>query len=923
MGLLLGTRDGDDRQVTAHAQHRRKLIEVALPLDEINAACKADKDRKTGTIRNLHKWFAPMPLPAWRALLFAALVDDPGDDEKRAYLLDVTKRLVANGAELPDEATIEEARKIVEVECRGQVPTVMDPFCGGGSTLVEAQRLGLPTFGSDLNPVPVLITRTLTELLPRVHGRQPVHGDATAGRGPRVGLATAIPGMFSSMPSSRSRTYSRYDGLKQDVSYYAELVRAQAWDQLKQHYPIGEGETPVAWLWARTARCPNPACRIETVLTTSWWLSKKKNDLAWIEPSVEGGTVRLTVVSGRRTEEAPPPPKAGRGGSFICLACPSVLDEHYVAAEGVSGGIGLRMTAVVAERAGRRLHREPTDIDLRAAESVPAVEFPEIALPDIPRWFSGPRFGLTHQVDLYTRRQLFTLTTFAELVRSVRSTVMNDDGDADWAAAVTTLLGLAVGRMARYGSSQSQWRQRTAAHAKAESVFTRNDLPMMWDFAETFFMSRSVGDWMQACQSVCSSVGWTVAGEGRAERGDARTARAGRPSLVATDPPYFDAIGYADLSDYFYVWHRLALRDVHPDLYTTIAAPKSGELTAVPAHHGNSKEAARRYFIDGFTETFRNLQKSMAQGFPMLVVYASKEQKAGKEEETRWSSILTAMVEADLAIVGTWPIHGTGSTRMIGLGTNAVASYVVMVCRPRPETAGTCSLGDFNRALRRELKPAVHDLQAAGILPVDLAQAAMGPGMQVYSRYRNVLDQNGKRVPVEQALRLINAALGEVLDEQEGELDPYSRFAVAWWQKHAWNAASFGEADQLARPQGLSVDDVVRAGVAHYPKPGFVQVLGSDAMNREWTPSADTRPSAWEAVHHLADRLIEGGGSLDAGRLMGGLGVFRDPAQALVYRLHDIAAKKGRAKDQERYNALIGSWSDLLAVAATEKDGLF
>jgi len=343
----------------------------------------------------------------------------------------------------------------------------------------------------------------------------------------------------------------------------------------------------------------------------------------------------------------------------------------------------------------------------------------------------------------------------------------------------------------------------------------------------------------------------------------------------------------------------------------------------MPGRHGNSRAAARTYFIEGFTETFRNLQLSLAPGLPMIVVYASREQKGGGDEETRWSSILTAMVLADLQITGTWPILGTTDRRMVGQGTNAVATYVAMVCRPRPASAGTCSLGDFNRALRRELKPAVHDFQAAGILPVDLAQAAMGPGMQVYSRYREVVDQAGKRVSVDQALRLINAALGEVLDEQEGELDPYSRFAVTWWERHGWNAAPFGEADQLARPQGLSVDDVVRSGVAGYPKAGFVAALGAEELNRTWRPSADSRPTAWEAVHHLADRLIVGGGTLQAARLMGQLETLRDPAQALVYRLHAIAARKNRPKDQERYNALIGSWSDLLALSATEKDGLF
>ena len=906
--------------------HPKKLIEVALPLDEINAACKADKDRKTGTIRNLHKWFAPMPLPAWRALLFAALVDDPDDDEKRAYLLDVIKRLVANGADLPDDDTIEEARGILGAQFPDGVPTVTDPFCGGGSTLVEAQRLGLPTFGSDLNPVPVLITKTLTELLPKVHGGQPLHpAPAKRSGGGRQGASPArVTDELALLTSPTDvAAHHGYDGLVADVNFYAERIRDLAWDELKEHYPLKDGESPVAWVWARTAKCPNPVCGLQTVLTTSWWLSKKQGDLAWVEPRVGPDRIELQVVTGQTCGAPPESPKAGQG-VFLCLGCRTTLTGAHLRSEGMAGRLGMVLMAVVADRRGLRIYREPTQSEQDAIRSIPKRD--DVAQVPLTGWTRDVRpvlYGLSTQADLYTPRQLNTLATFARLIGQTYADVLADGGSEEWARSVTTLLTLAFGKLAQYGSTQCRWYLRTTSHAKAVSAFDRNDMPMMWDFAETVFTTESVGGWMQQVATSVRALPYAPSGTGSVERADARTTRAPRAGLVATDPPYFDAIGYADLSDYFYVWHRLALKDVYPDLYGTTATPKIGELTAIPSHHGDSKELARTYFIEGFTETFENLQLSMAEGLPMLVVYASKEQKGGGSEGTRWSSILTAMIDGGFEITGAWPIHGTGSHRMVSIGTNAVASYVAMVCRPRPVTAGTAALADFNRALRRELKPAVHALQAAGILPVDLAQAAMGPGMQIYSRYRAVVDQTGTRVPVEHALRLINAALGEVLDEQEGELDSDSRFAVAWWEKHGWEAAPFGEADQLARPQGISVDDVVRAGVATYPKAGYVSLVGNEVMNREWHPSTDSRPTAWEAVHHLADRLIDGGGVVEAGRLMGELGLLRDPAQALVYRLHSIAARKGRGKDQERYNALIGSWSDCLAVAATEKDGLF
>jgi putative DNA methylase len=889
--------------------YKKKLIEVALPLDEINAACRADKDRKTGTLRNIHKWFAPMPLPAWRALLFAALVDDPEDDNRRVYLLDLIKRLVSNGADLPDQADLDEAKRVLAEQFPDGAPTVMDPFCGGGSTLVEAQRLGMPTFGSDLNPVPALISRTLTETLPPLYGEPPFR--------PAEDEQGLLP---------REPVWSGYEGLIEDVVYYSVVVGDRARNRLAKHFPSRLGERPVAWIWGRTARCQNPACGVENVLSTSWWLSKKPGELAWITPRVVDRKVQLEVIDRQRSGgPTPESPKTARGANFLCVACGALIGESDLISQGEAGTIGYRLMAVAATVDGRRVYRAPGAIEEAAGINVPEVVVPTIAQPENPRWFSTPRFGFDDFASLYLPRQLLMLHTFAELVAELRDELIAEGARRERADGIVTLLGLAVGQLAATGSTQTRWRLRTVAHAKAEGAFGRNDIPMNWDFAETYFESESVGDWRDTCRSVTRALQYTPNGTGIVRRIDARTAQAIRPGLVATDPPYFDAIGYADLSDYFYMWHRITLRNVHPDLYVTLATPKTGELTAVPSHHGNSRDAARDYFIDGFTETFRNLAASLRTDLPMLVVYASKEQKAGREEETRWASILTAMVAADLEIVGTWPIHGTGSTHMIAIGTNSIATYIAMVVRPRPEAASTSSLADFNRALRRELGPAIRDLQAASILPVDLAQAAMGPGMQIFSRYRAVLDQGGKPVGVGQALRLINSALAEVLDEQEGELEPESRFAVRWWESYGWTSASFGEADKTARPLGISVDDVVRAQVAT-SRANKVQLLGSGQLDRDWRPSKDAVPTAWEAVHHLADRLIDGGGELEAARLMSELGSLQDPAMALAYRLHDIAAKKGRTSDQERYNALISSWSELIRLSGDSSvtaEGLF
>lgn len=884
----------------------RKLIEVALPLDEINAACKADKDRKTGTLRNLHKWFAPMPLPAWRALLFAALVDDPEDDNQRVYLLDVIKRLVGTGADLPDVRDLAEAQAILARQFPEGLPPVLDPFCGGGSTLVEAQRLGLRSKGSDLNPVPVLITRTITELLPRVHGK-----DALTAAG-----ATPEGQLFDARSAGRA---TGYEGISHDVLQFADRVRKAVADEIGAHFPKGSDGTPSVWLWGRTATCPNPTCGAESVLTTTWWLSKRKGALAWIEPSAVGKDIELTVVTDRATGTAPDGPKVGRGASFTCLACNQTIDEAEVRRQGQEGGLGLRLMAVQVIGPDKSRHfRAPSDADLRGLSAVVRPDdLADISLGEPNQYIAPPRYGINTQLDLYTDRQLLVLATFAEKIREVREWVLDAGGDVEWATAVTTLLGLALGKLAQGGSTQTRWKfDSRSGSASPEGIFGRADLPMTWDFVEIDPLSEGAKSWMQNVETLLDALPYAPHGTGTAVRSDARSTALESPGLVATDPPYFDAIGYADLSDFFYLWHRRALRDVHPDLYGTMAAPKEGELTAFPWHHGGSRETAQKNFISGFVETFHNLRGSLRADLPMLVVYASKEQKSVADEQSRWASILTAIIDADLEITGTWPIHGTGSTRMRGQGSNAVATYIVMVCRPRSESAPTSSVSDFTRALRRELGPAVRDLQAASILPVDLDQAALGPGMQIFSRYRAVLDQSGVRVSVGRALDLINTALGEVLDEQVGDLDPESRFAVRWWETHGWASAPFSDADKAARPLGIGVDDVKRAQVA-VSEGTRIRLLGDADLDRKWVPSTDVRPTAWEAVHHLVDRLVRGGGELEAAQLMAVLGPLQDPAMSLTYRLHDIAAARGRAGDQENYNALINSWTELVKLSAS------
>lgn len=908
---------------------KRKLIEVGLPLLEINAACKEEKARTHGTIRNIHKWFAPMPVPAWRALIFAALVDDPVDEERRLYYLDVTRRLVKNGGELPDLADLREAQLILEAQFPEGVPTVMDPFCGGGSTLVEGQRLGLPTLGSDLNPVPVLITRVMTEILPKVWDHQPLqpnsahkdHSPATHGRG-----AGEDDSLFKNVGAAR--TYRGYEGLIAEVALQAEQIRDAVAIKTSRYFPSTPGENVVAWYWARTARCPNPACRIETILATSWCLSKTKGHLAWITPHVEGAEIKLEITSNQVRGNAPVSAKVGRG-DFSCISCGTTLKADYLRTQGKAGHLGLRMLAIATERDGRRIYRAPRADETAAALDCPRPELSATPIQGSSQYMGARSYGMNNWEDLYTNRQLCLLAAFSDAVAETHRSLVSAGASSEWSSAVAAMLGLAVGRLAANCSSQSRLRLSDRQQTKTESAFGRPDLPMMWDFSEVNVFGGGVGDWMAAAMKgtkVLSLIG-NGSARGEVQRSDARVVKSSKPALLATDPPYFDAIPYADLSDYFYMWHRRALSEVFPDLYTSMSTPKMGELTAIQSHHGGDAEKAKAYFVDGFTQTFVNLQSSMAPDLPGIVVYASKEQKDSGSEQTRWASVLTSMIASGLEITGTWPIHGTGSTRMRGMESNAVATYIAMVARPRPAESQPASWADFARELRVELPAAIHDLQVSAVLPVDMPQAVMGPGMRIFSRYPAVLRGDGSSMTVDQAITEINRVREEIMDAAEGELDRDSQCALSFWTRHGWKDAPFGEADEIVRPRGRTVDDLLRAQVL-VTEQGRARVLGAPgSLDRLWDPTADQRPTAWEGVHHVAERLASSDlGVPGTAALYGQLqsAGIADATRALAYRLAGLSAKLGRSSDEQRYNDVIEAWP-LLATASMEPttDGLF
>ncbi|MCC7078887.1 MAG: DUF1156 domain-containing protein [Acidimicrobiia bacterium] len=913
--------------MTPEASARKKLIEVALPLEAINREAAREKSIRHGHPSTLHLWWARRPLAACRAVLFAQLVDDPSshpdrfpDEEaqakERQRLFEIIERLVPWESS-NDPFVLADARAEILASCDGEPPAILDPFCGGGSIPLEAQRLGLEAHASDLNPVPVLITKALIEVPPRFAGAAAVHPGRALGA-----------------------TWTGTRGLAEDVRWYGQWMRDKAWERIGHLYPKvelpedqGGGEaTVVAWIWARTVTCPNPACGATMPLISTFWLSKKKDRRTWIEPHVddESMTVRFKTRTG--AGDPPPPPKIGRGANFRCLACGQTADDAHVKSEGMHGRMDAQLVAVVAEGVRQRVYLPATSSQAEAAALAEPSWRPD---GDVPARLTGGTcygYGLTGWGDLFTDRQLVALTTFSDLVHEVREQVhkdavaagMTDDttplvvdgmGALAYADAVVTYLGLAVDKLADRHSSICSWDSSVKMEG-ARNTFARQAIPMVWDFAESNPFSDSSGNWAFCVDWVAKAVERVPATQmGVVNQLDA-SAVAGPRAVVATDPPYYDNIGYADLSDFFYVWVRRTLKDVYPDLFSTVLTPKAQELIASPYRHGGKREA-EQHFESGLRKAFESMREVQDPSFPLTLFYAFKQAETdganGSVASTGWDTMLEGLLAAGFCVTATWPMRSELSNRPTASGTNALASSIVLACRLRPEDAPIATRRDFLAELKSELPGALRRLQEGSVAPVDLAQASIGPGMAVFSRYARVLEPDGSRMPVRTALVLINQVLDEILAEQESEFDSDTRWAIAWFEQHGLAEGSFGDADNLARAKNTAVDGLARAGIVRSGK-GSVRLLHRNELPEVWDPGTDDRLPIWEVTQHLI-RALEVGGERAASDLAARIGGLGEVAKELAYRLYVICDRKGRSEEAQAYNALVIAWPEICRLA--------
>lgn len=916
---------------------KRKLIEVSLPLEEINAQSAREKSIRHGHPSTLHLWWARRPLATARAVLFAQLVDDPSNDideyraeaerngyedpdawaehrvkQERERLFDLIRQMV-NWNNLGDEALFSKVRAEIMKSTNGNPPAILDPFAGGGTIPLEAQRLGLEAHASDLNPVAVLINKALIEIPPKFAGREPVFPGAAGTR----------------------NDWPKATGLAEDVRRYGKWMRDEAQKRIGHLYPKaklpGGGEaTVIAWIWARTVTCPNPACGIEMPLVRSWWLGKKKGKEAYVVPRVVDGTVEYSI--GHDLAHAPTTQNDGTVGrtGATCVACGSAVPLEYVRETSRNLGLGSQLMATVAEGHRSRIYLPPTPEHMNAAALAAPTAVPPGELFDWPGRINVVRYGLTEFADLFTNRQLTALTTFSDLVVEARERVLADalvagqpEGDrleeggtaaAAYADAVATYLGFANSRSADYTSTINTW---ASTGEFIRNVFARQALPMAWDFVEVNPFSGSTGNFVGLIEAPIRVIEQLPAHSTADVRQADAAARDYGSVLISTDPPYYDNIGYSDLSDYFYVWLRRALRAVHPTLLGTMLVPKAEELVANPYRHGGAG-AAKQFFETGFEHVFAHARESATDDFPITVYYAFKQSETdqGGAASTGWETILGAMVHAGWQVTATWPVRSEREGRMIGVGTNALASSVVLALRPRPADAPTTDRRGFIATMKRELGPALRELQQGGIAPVDLPQSAIGPGMAVFSRYAKVIESDGSEMSVRSALARINEVLDELLTEQEGDFDSTTRFAIAWYRSNGYDAGAFGDAENLARARATAVSTMERGGILS-ARAGKVQLFRPSDLPEDYDVTTDQHASAWEALQHTI-RIQETKGIPAAGAFLQAASrrsdgaVDLDLVKELAYLLFQVAEKNGWTKDAISFNGIATSWSEML-----------
>lgn len=922
--------------------YRKKLIEVSLPLEAINTESAKEKTIRLGHPSTFHLWWSRKPLASSRAVIFSMLVDDPSEyvfsEEdaaiERERLFDLITQLIkwsnVNNLELIDKARIEIAKSIARgmgVEppigknavidfLYKNAPALLDPFAGGGSIPLEGRRLGLKTNASDLNPVAVTINIALNKIPSAFSGIPPVH----------AGMQTK--------QLKFTNNWIGTEGLREDISFYGKLLQEKAFEHIHQNYPSflenKTEKTVIAWLWVRTVKCPNPVCNSITPLTNKWWLSSKKGKKSWVNPvvdrSVNPPTVNFVVQSG---QGGPVDGNVDRRGAH-CIACGTPITFEYIREEGGKQNIKSKLIAVVTGGSGGREYHSPlkSHEDI-ALESQPKWE-PDTDLPDKALGFRVQLYGMTKYKDLLTQRQLLALTTFCDLIPDIREIVLKDAEDAGlkndgitlqengrgavaYADAIVTYLGLCISRQSNRMSTICFW---DSGGENVQQMFARQAIPMTWNYAEANPFCSATGSWQNNIEYVCANLANlpTDIVETNVIQADATILNYPKESLIiCTDPPYYDNIGYADLSDYFYIWLRNSIGSIYPNIFATLKVPKAGELIASPYRFDGNAQKAEEFFENGLRKVFSQMYHVTNREYPLAIFYAFKQAEENDDDDidvgrvsTGWETMLEGLLSSGFQITGTWPMRTEqpGGLRMVG--QNVLASSIVLICRHLPVDAKIVTRREFLSILKKELSAAIKTLQQGNIAPVDLAQAAIGPGMAIFSQYKSVLEADGAKMSVRSALTMINQVLDEYLAEQEGEYENDTRWALAWFEQYGHDQGPYGVAETLSKAKNISVEGLTHAGFLE-ARGGKVRLLRRDELEENWDPQKDKRITSWEVSLYLI-RALDKEGEKGAGALLGKLDSIGETARDLAYRLYTICERKGWTQEAMDYNMLVVAW---------------
>jgi len=914
---------------------KKKLIEVALPLEAINKESAREKSIRHGHPSTLHLWWSRKPLATCRAVLFSSLVDDPSchpdkftteeaQIEERERLFKLIERLV-KWENINDEKLYKEAYEEILKSADGKLLPILDPFAGGGSIPLEAQRLGLEAYASDLNPVAVLINKALIEIPPKFSGSPPVNPESRKKLGKDI-------------------EYKGASGLAEDIRYYGEWMREEAFKQVGHLYPKlklenGKEAIVIAWKWARTVKCSNPACGAEMPLVSGFWLSKKNGKEVWAYPRVneDNKSVNFEIREGKcEIEEG----TVGRKGAR-CICCGESVSLPYIRGEAKAGRMGTKMMAIVVDGDNGRIYVTPNERHIDMANVKRSDDHPDGILQGKAA-VSTPLYGLKNFSDLFTDRQITTLSLFSNLITDVILKVKQDalsiglqddnigidyggTGAKAYGEAVGVYLALVIDKETDYSSSLCSWH---ASRELIRNTFARQAIPMIWDFCEVNLFSNSSGGWKNCLEWIVKCLQTiTTSADGYAIPQNAVELDPKKTIVISTDPPYYDNISYADLSDFFYIWLRNSLKDIYPILFSTMQTPKENELIVDPRRHNGNKEKAREFYEFGMSQVFKKMRKTVSNDYPLTVYFAFKQSESPEVDESNikissngWENILQAIINAGFSITGTWPLRTEMMARSVAMNSNALASSIALVCRPRANNAQSITRRTFILELREALKEGIHYLQLGNISPVDLAQASIGPGMAVYSKYSEVLEADGTPMNVCSALILINQELDAYLSSQEGNMDTDSRFCIAWFEQYGLSSGKYGEADTLARAKMAHLDRLVDDGVLEASR-GIVRIKNRNELPEKWVASKED--TIWTIVQQLCHNLDKNGLKITAEYMLdlSPYGTTKiENAKSLAYRAYIIADRKGWSEEAFAYNQLVTTWPDLINMMSKLKN---